>query len=922
MFSSTSEARVGVVPVRSAALAFLCLMAAAASAQVCNVKVVTDASPDYTDMDSLVRSIHANWPTDAEKNWAQFYWFHKARAQTSPMFFHGSPCTDPIRQFNDYGFTMCSTISGIKCSVWSYMGSRCRYWDICNHTVCEVFYDGKYHLYDNSLSALATLCDGKTIAGVEDMYKTLGCPASGGKEERAHIAKYHCINATSPNGFVTGCDCDRRLADWGDDFNTAGLKLRPYLDATRGHRYILNVRPDEVYTRYYHHGDWNSSNKVAQFDPGAHYFADPAYFVPNTMFTSLKNCDPTTADPERHDGFHIRGNGLWVYTPSLKAEDLSKSLEDGHGYTATAAGVQPAKAGEPATAIFKINGANVIASMTIKGSVRRRTEADAVTLAISTDDGASWQDVWTADQTGDLTFERHLMTEKLGADRKPQPNVCGNYEVLVRATLKGAATAGDAVLRAIRFETITQINRRTQPKLNIGRNTVYVGAGEQTESIVFCPEIQSNAFRTANLVEAHNVLTIRDLATIFADKANEDAYVVYRLDTPRDITRLVYGGRNSLRSPAAVVTLLHSVDNGKTWQTDIVAGRTNTPPDGHQFATVTQVPAGCRSVLFKYLMNAPTPQGSGVGIEFIRMEVDYKPVDPGFKPLEVTFTWYEPQASAPGQSAELPMWGRYNFGMVKRSHTQAIDKLPCTYTIDVGGTDHPIMDSLRICQQGAIADNKPGYSDGKDAGGAKWVGNWVTYGKNLALGKKYTLSEPGDGSFNSSDTNGTKLTDNMVGCNFYSGGALYPYGVCWDRTAKPKEITVDLGKPEKFSALRLHLSSYPSMDMLRGEWQIGVEGLVSSDGKTFRSMGTFNTRPLWKDLPVNFMMPDNESLRAGCLELILPKAAEGQYVQFRITPAAKHNVICTEVQVFDQIKREPYDLRIVLPHEQVGAASQ
>ena len=34
------------------------------------------------------------------------------------------------------------------------------------HTVPEVQYDGRYHMYDNSLSAIYTLCDGKTIAGV------------------------------------------------------------------------------------------------------------------------------------------------------------------------------------------------------------------------------------------------------------------------------------------------------------------------------------------------------------------------------------------------------------------------------------------------------------------------------------------------------------------------------------------------------------------------------------------------------------------------------------------------------------------------------------------------------------------------------------------------------------------------------------
>ena len=192
--------------------ALVTALASAASAEVCNVKVVTDASPDYYDLASMVHSITAKWPTPAEKCWAMFYWNHIARRQTTPMQLHGVDLTDPIRQANDYGYTMCSTVAGINMGIWNAMGLKGKYWDITLHTVPEVFYDGRWHMYDNSMSALYTLCDGKTIAGVEDIGKEGACAASGGKSEAGHIAKYHCLNATSPNGFLTGADCERSLA--------------------------------------------------------------------------------------------------------------------------------------------------------------------------------------------------------------------------------------------------------------------------------------------------------------------------------------------------------------------------------------------------------------------------------------------------------------------------------------------------------------------------------------------------------------------------------------------------------------------------------------------------------------------------------------------------------------------------------------
>ena len=228
------------------------VLAGAGRAEVCNLKVVTDASPDYADLPSMVHSMTSKWKTPEEKCWAVFYWNHIGRRQTSPIELHGMALTDPVRQFNDYGYTMCSTISGINQGIWEAMGLKHRYWDISNHTVPEVFYNGGWHMYDNSMSAIYTLCDGKTLAGVEDIGKEGACAASGRKKEAGHVAKFHCLTATSPLGFLSGADCARSLDEEYRCFNPNGLKLRTYFhDWDWGHRYILNLKEGENYTRYY-----------------------------------------------------------------------------------------------------------------------------------------------------------------------------------------------------------------------------------------------------------------------------------------------------------------------------------------------------------------------------------------------------------------------------------------------------------------------------------------------------------------------------------------------------------------------------------------------------------------------------------------------------------------------------------------------
>ncbi|MCR4414010.1 MAG: hypothetical protein NUV77_16460, partial [Thermoguttaceae bacterium] len=277
------------------------LLVAPVEAQVWNLKVLTDASPDYTDLAGAVRSMTANWPTPEEKCWALFYWNHKARRQTTPMEVHGLAVTDPIRQFNDYGYTMCSTIAGVNCSLWDALGYKVKYWDISNHTVSEVEYGGRYHLYDNSMSAIYTLCDGKTIAGVEDIGKEGACEASGGKREPGHIAKYHCLCAYAPNSFLTGADCARSLAEEYRCFNPNGLKYRSYFyDWDRGHRYILNLREGQSYTRHYRH-----------------LGAEPKHYVPN------HGKDPEETAYGRFR-FRLRANGVWTFKPRLTADQIGR----------------------------------------------------------------------------------------------------------------------------------------------------------------------------------------------------------------------------------------------------------------------------------------------------------------------------------------------------------------------------------------------------------------------------------------------------------------------------------------------------------------------------------------------------------------------------------------------------------------------
>jgi hypothetical protein len=275
------------------------------------------------------------------------------------------------------------------------------------------------------------------------------------------------------------------------------------------------------------------------------------------------------------------------------------------------------------------------------------------------------------------------------------------------------------------------------------------------------------------------------------------------------------------------------------------------------------------------------------------MEVRHEPADPTVLPLEVTFAWREVQADD---------------SLVARTHTEVVAEWPHRYAVNVGGEDLPVLDWIRV--RPASREARSGYSDGRDAGGERRVGRWVTYGKNLARGKPYTLSVPSRTDWDAGDASLQKLTDGVVGPP-YAGGTAPMFAACWAEGQRP-EITVDLGAPESCGAFRVHLSAgWPWWDALRGEVKDRIEVETSEDGREFAPRGEVPTRLRWKDIPVNWMMPDDETAQGPILELILPEPVKARWVRFRIVPARILTV--SEVQVLDGIRYEPFDLRIALP---------
>lgn len=590
--------------------------------------------------------------------------------------------------------------------------------------------------------------------------------------------------------------------------------------------------------------------------------------------------DPEFVNPR----YRIRGNGEWRFRPNLKdAKAFARVVHNVQGPV-----IRKGKDGgltlpedvNFGTVVFKLNSANVITGLEMTVDLSE-SAGGGIRFAVSRDNGLHWVHVQEEPSPPWAT--------KVFADKQ----VNGAYEVLVRLELSRGIVIND-----LRFLTTTALNSKTLPRLNLGRNTVYVGAGDQTDSIVLWPELQNGKYKEM-IVEEKNVTSTRQhpghLGTLHPFKANEDAYIVYRLDAPRDLTRLTYGGRFYNRAPKSHIDLYHSFD-GQTWHQSWSLTDTAQPWDVIHYETVN-VPKGHRSVYVRYLMHTPDPNPSGCSIYAVRMEANHLPASTEFRPVQVTFEWFEVLA----------------YGLeVKRSHTQVLDKLPAKYVINVGGKDHPIMHSLAVNLTDLTSDDPTlGYSDNKDVGGERFVGKWVTYGNNLAVGKPYTTSLPSETSWEAGDPDGKKLTDGIVGPP-YSGGVSYRSGAIWSPRKNPV-ITLDLGSVQSCASFGLNMHGYPAQDALKGEIQDQIEVLISEDGKTFTSIGFLKTDLRWKDLPANHMWTDEETLTAHTFRHIPENPLPARYIQYRITNP--RHLCVTELEVLDSINHAPFDLRIALPDE-------
>ncbi len=445
-----------------------------------NIKLVKPDEFDATDLDSLVRTITRGCKSDREKMialWAYitrggFYHWCEAREGPEAVTELGV-VYDPIAAFNVHGTVICYQVADVLANLADAAGMRTRTRGIPGHKLMEVFYDGKWHLFDAQYDCASYFVadDGKTIVDLNevcrDAAKYILKPAHpsrpfyqfdhlGGKfwpwESKAYVIK---------NWYHTGVPAKAPV-------------FTPYL--ARGHTVHLDLRRGEKLVR--------------NFTNDGKWFCSAAMYKRWKRDRTQRWVDKGPHDPRRPGNAYA--NGLLVYEPDWRASELNflDGLYEGSNFALTDGKVHPARAGS-CRVVFRVQSPYLLAGdpgkLTVDGDSRdgaifqakffRKDASAANSVAVSTDNGLSWATVWTNDKIGVRTVRLDLTN-----------HVEGRYGYLIKIVLSAREPA-EAGVANMKLRNRLFFSPIPLPAVRPGKNRFAFGVEEGHSLLVIHPDL-------------------------------------------------------------------------------------------------------------------------------------------------------------------------------------------------------------------------------------------------------------------------------------------------------------------------------------------------------------------------------------------------------------------------------------------------
>lgn len=401
---------------------------------VVNPWLTANGTGDWRTLKGIAAEATAGCRTEAEKARAVWEWTRHHRFHACTW---DAECSDAIKAWNVYGYTLCGDDAQVLADLWKAAGLKTRRGFPVGHGVTEVFYDGGWHLLDGDEHVLCLGRDNQTI----------------GSEAEA-VRDHDLIKRTHTYGIGQG---DSRQTD---EFSAS---LYGYEGERKGdngghtrHQLLFTLRPGESL-------EWRWDHVGKEYS----YGTSPEPGKP------WKDGTGTLAQWGALAYDNLR-NGKWVYRPPLEKTVWVKGTEAAEnvgGFTPGPSpsedlgqrengtrGVRPAEGNKPLRVVWRIASPYVLVGAKVRCWYRLGGEGDLFRVSWSPD-GKAWQKVGE-DGTAGRNYQSLELDPLLSPRGKPM------YQYFVQLEMQGEQCA----LEGIVFDSDVQMALLAMPELRLGEN--------------------------------------------------------------------------------------------------------------------------------------------------------------------------------------------------------------------------------------------------------------------------------------------------------------------------------------------------------------------------------------------------------------------------------------------------------------------
>jgi hypothetical protein len=284
----------------------------------------------FRTVEEIVASAVTPDMTDAEK--ATALWFQRTQYRYHFTGASGEEEGDLVKVFNVYGYNSCGSDAMMLAGAWRQAGLKVAPARGVGHCISQVFYDGRWHLYDGDLKAVYLNRDNETVAGEQDV-----------------VRDHDLVKRTHTQGILlpeTRGVQEAVAAIYGYEGEVGGHR-----DCYKRGSLKMVLRPGEALTWRWGH-----------LRPPKYHGGNAGQLYPNMI------C-----------------NGLWEYRPDLAKDSWKKGALAADGVRSTPGGLM-AEEGKTATIVWAMRAPYVI----VGG--RLVTEGQGAEFELSWD-GKAWEKV-------------------------------------------------------------------------------------------------------------------------------------------------------------------------------------------------------------------------------------------------------------------------------------------------------------------------------------------------------------------------------------------------------------------------------------------------------------------------------------------------------------------------------------------------